>query len=359
MRRCSPRWQTLTACAVAVWLQGCASPPVTVADAGMWPFKELRVRTTAEEPINVYLSRGLRESRRLAIVLQAPPCEQESAASEAAPVSTAGVFWEQFKFDAAFLQFERPGGSPAGAERRTECTQGSRRGLTVDRWSRAASEAVDAIRAHEGLDDAPSIYVGAGEGALPAALLAAADHRASALILMSASGFSQHLEWLIGALHANAEYLQATNQRTSALAGRSANLISQARAIPAIDLQAGRSDLYWRSVLERRLSSVVATRPDLPVMIVHGIQDEHAPVEAALALFSELDRQGRPLAMLAVRHASRDLGLSGAHPDCFEAVVRAVAAQLDRWSHREARLSSELVAMDCSRVEGGEEQRGS
>lgn len=312
----------LLACAASVLLNACASQAVVTSSASFWPFKQLQIQTAAGAVIGYY-TRPEVPPRRLVVILQAPPCDDGSQGAVA--FNTSGVLWEQFKSDSAFFQFERPGIRRAAADSSRapagDCSASLRDGFTRAAWKRTAGEAVAALRASEKLAGVESVYIGIADGAPVAAELAADDRRAAALVLVSGGGLNHRYERLIAALRGEGRTVQDVNDDIN--------------------------DHTSRASFEERLTDSIARAPHLPVLILHGALDRRIPVESALALFTELATEGRPVSMLMPGQVGRDLGLSERKLDCFEAVMRALGERMRELEAQAGTPSAKLEEIHC------------
>lgn len=322
MRILAVRTLCLLACTAGVFLTGCASHAIVTSTA-FWPFQQLEIRTPSAGTVTGYYSRSEATPRRLVVILQTPPCD--SGTQAAVIFNTSGVLWEQFKNDSAFFQFERPGvrrdaaDSPAAAMH--ECEPAVRGSLTPEVWQRTTEEAVTALRAAEKFTNLESVYIGIGNGTLPAARLAADDRRAAALILVSGTGLNRRFNRLIAALRGEGRSMQDVNNEINGNSSASAR--------------------------DDGLSDALARVPQLPVLIIHGAADRKVPIESSLALFSQLAAKGHPVSMLMPNHVGNDLGLSEREFECFETVMRSLSERTRDLAARSAMPMANLEEIRC------------
>ena len=269
---------------------GCASHAVIVSSASLWPFQRLEIRTTQAGVVTAYISRPEDELRRLVVVLQSPLCQPDVPSANETAISTAGVLWERFAKDSAFVQFERPIGRRAASEepavQRVDCKAGSSDEDLSRAWARTVNEVVGVLRKQESLQGLPTLYLGFDRGALPAADLAVKDRHATALAFVSA-----------------------------------------------------------------RIPEEASMRTGVPVVIVQGLRDEAGLVESANSLYSRLSQQGQPVSMLTFSELGHDLGLSDDKPECFEKVMDALASQLLAFTDDRERRRSDRQELDCPDID--------
>ena len=135
---------------------------------------------------------------------------------------------------------------------------------TTESWRQQAASTITAIRKAEGLRSPATLYFGLGEGAYVASLLAARDRHAAGLVLINGSGMS---------------------------------------------------------------SGVVKLAPRVPVLIVHGSDDDRTALEDAERLFSKLVTRKQEVALVVLDAYSHDLNLGSDRPECFEAAMQLIAAR--------------------------------
>ena len=135
---------------------------------------------------------------------------------------------------------------------------------TIESWRSETASTIAAIRKAEGLLSHATLYFGLGEGAYVASLLAAKDRTAEGLVLINGSGLNDDF---------------------------------------------------------RRLA------PRLPLLIVHGSNDDRTAVEAAVLLFSRLASTRRGVSLVMLDEYSHDLNLGGGRPECFEAAMQLIVSR--------------------------------
>lgn len=329
----------LLVCVFGVLLAGCASQPIVRSAVSYWPFQRLEIQTSAAGIVAGYFSRPeVTAPQRLIVVLQAAPCVDKAAGAEA--FNTSGILWEQFRSDSAFFQFERPGVRAETKATSTPsevapdyCKLVTHGQVTPELWTRTTRQAVAALRAGEGLSGLATMYIGVGEGALPAARLAAEDRHAAALVLVSGTGLNHRLDRLIAALRADERSLQSVNARVN-------------EVLVKDSAQESRGHAESRSAFGS-LSEPLQRVPGLPVLIVHGESDHEVPLESSLALFSELAVAGRPLSMLLFANLGRDFGLSERRYECFETAMRALGERARSLEHASPPRTANLETLAC------------
>src|SRR5262245_61656054 len=174
----------LAACAV---LSSCASRGLVVNTAQLWPFEQLTIDLPAVGVTTGYLSRPEGTPDRFIVVVQEPLCTApDRISADAASLGTAGLLWSEFKSDALFLQFERPGARASASREKAPCKL-RRRERPEDLWQRAVSEATVAVRERERLTLVPTVYIGIAGGALPAWAAAVNDANVDGLVLINAA----------------------------------------------------------------------------------------------------------------------------------------------------------------------------
>jgi len=239
-------------------LGACSSNHFTVRPAPLWPFKQYAVRAGDGPEITAFYSRPDAEPRRLVVVVQSPPCEVHGQPLATQTISTAGVLWKQLSPDSAYIQFDRVGATHGEAG--NDCEPGT---LTEESWRYQAASAIDAIRKAEGMRSYPTLYLGLGEGAYVASLLATKDRYAQGLVLINGSG----------------------------------------------------------------MDGFGKLAPRLPVLVVHGSNDARTPLDAAVLLFSQWAPTQHGVSLVMLDAYSHDLNLGSDRPECFEAAMQLIVSR--------------------------------
>ena len=276
----------LAACALS---SGCASRAVIVGSEPLWPFEKLTIRIPDTATMTGYLSRPNGSPSRFVVVVQTPPCVAATKTSTVASVGTAGLLWSEFKNEATFLQFERPGArSDHPADDSPACTLRRCEG-PAQQWQRIVSEAASAVRASEALVATPTVYIGIAGGALPALGAAASDENASALVLVNAALGEHH----------DAERLL------------------------------------------RRL------RTHLAVAILQVDRVDDVSLAEATQLFAKLQAMRQPSSMLVFEGVGGDFGLTTTESECFERAVAMLGQQVREVT--DSMTSGQPRAIDCKK----------
>ena len=284
---------------------GCAGRPVILEQSSFWPFNSVRLQTAAVGPLTAYFHDAPQPTRAV-VILQSQPCTGTTAG---ASFGTGGILWDELKQDSLLLQLEQPGllrnraGPPAA-----DCRPELRGRIDARTWGRAIKEALAAVQQQRKLD-LPTVYIGIGNGALPAAQLAAADSRAMRLVIVNGVGLHPEFERLLATLH------------------------TQADASPPVT-----------SISKRVDGNAMAQVGKVATLFVHGSANRESPVESALLSFSQLASGGANTAMVLIEGQGADFGLGSDRPECFENVMRLIAA-----STRDASPAA-LTRINCERA---------
>lgn len=309
-----------------VVLGACSSARVSVTTAPLWPFQQLEIDPVGGRPLVAYYTRPEAAPRALAVVIQNPVCEPvREPGTAAVGVSTSGVLWKQLSQEFMFVQFEPVGVRMSDPPATSARCAGPVDGVRGDAWATDIGRMVAALRRHERLDATPTVYLGIGAGAAPAALLAARDRNASALVLLNAAQ-----------LHAGFDELMRAFRAASVRSAPVTPTIGLAAAVaPSAQPRTRLLDAFDHATLRR------------PVLIVHGGADALAPAEGSLLLFSELLAQGRPARMLVLHGLGHDLGLSSERPECFDASIRQIVSRLRSFTADPAAATGQFEQSDC------------
>jgi len=261
------RGGAIAACAL---LSGCASRAVIVDATPLWPFYELTMELPSTGTTTGYLSRPEGATDRFVVIVQEPLCTAADRIANGRSIGTAGLLWSEFKSDATFLQFTRPGVRAAAASHEKSACRTRRRESPGQLWRRAVSEATAAVRKNEDLPSTPTVYVGITDGALPAWGAAVSDANAGALVLINAT-LSNESEML--------------------------------RLMQRLDAR-------------------------LRITIIHVDQADRAPLERALDLFATLQSKHQPASMLLFEGVGNDFGLTTDESRCFERAIEMLGEQV-------------------------------
>jgi dienelactone hydrolase len=318
-----------------VLLGACSSARVSVTTAPSWPFQQIEIGVTGERPLVAYYTRPEATPRALAVVIQNPACVPEREPGlTAAGVSTSGVLWKQLSQEFVFVQLESVGvrqSDPPATPR--DCSEIAG-GVRTAAWAADISRVVEALRRHEHLEAMPTVYLGIGAGATPAALLAARDRNTSALVLLNAAQLHAGFDEMMRAF-------RAASSR-SAL-DRGGDRLESAPTVTSLAAVAPSS----RPPRERLLDAFEHSMRQRPVLIVHGGSDAQAPAEGSLLLFSELLAQGRPARMLVLHGLGHDLGLGSERPECFDASIRLIVSRLRTIAADPIAAAGQFEQSDC------------
>jgi hypothetical protein len=288
-------WRRFALCCVlGLTAAGCASRPVLLEQSSYWPFEKIRLQSAAVGELTVYAQRP-EQAVRAVVIVQSPPCAAPPAQSADPRLSTAGVLWDELKHDSLLLQLERPG------VRREELESGAPdcrlelADITPAAWSQAVRDALNVATGDLRL---PTTYIGIGEGAWPAAQLAATDPRAAMLFMVNATGLNPGFE----------------------------SLLAEVRNIdgaPAQDLFAGVPDI---SAIRLANPDQPATLPvKVPTLLVQSTASRDSRLESALLLLSQHRTKDPEVSLLVVEGLGTDFGLDGGKIQCFENLMRLIA----------------------------------
>lgn len=273
-------------------LAACSSTRVSVQPAPVWPFQQLRISFARDGALTAYYSRPESAPARLFVVVQDPPCY---GAAPAPRVSTSGVLWKQLHADFAFVQFESVGVRSSDTPQvDAPCSGSAANSPSPDQWSRDIARSVAAIKRHEGLRELPTIYLGIGEGAMPAANAAARDPSTSLLVLLNGlhpdiPKSAKRIPILI--VHASADARAPVEEArllfSRLAAGRNhvAMLILQGLDHD-LGLTTGRPECFDASMQQIVARMRLMMRAELPLRM------ESSDCERALAEFPEKDAEG-------------------------------------------------------------------
>jgi dienelactone hydrolase len=249
----------------AIAISGCASRPVVVDSAPLWPFEELTIRTSVGA-VNGYLYKPQDAAVRFIVALQTSPCPTSDEHNDTPILSTNGVVWEQFKHDSLFFQFERPGGVIGMDSVVVMCERADRSGD----WHEAIVDSLKAVRKRERLEGVPTTYVGIGKGAALALSTALSDPESKSIVLMSATFGANESEE-----------------------------VSRALA---------------KSKSQRRPS----------ILFLHGADDTSTPVDQVERVAARLSAARVPTKMIVFDEVGADFGLNSTQSDCFDLAARSV-----------------------------------
>jgi len=274
-------------------LSGCASRPVILEQTPYWPFERIRLRSTTLGEITAYAHRPAGAVRAV-VILQSPPCVGARSDRADPILSTGGVLWDELKRDSVLIQLERLGVQREEPQSSgTECRGAVGREVTAQTWSRAVQEVSSAVAGDSRL---PTVYLGIGEGAWPAAQLAATDPRASSLLLINGTGLNPSFEALLNAVHPT-------------------------DGTPAQDLLAG---VAAPTPLQRRRPPLALPPLKVPTLLVQSTGSRDSPLESALSLLSQQPADSK-VSLLVVEGLGADFGLNTGKIECFESVMRLLA----------------------------------
>lgn len=301
-------------------LAGCAGGPRVLEQSSYWPFDRVRLQTAAVGPLTVYSHRAAQASRTM-VILQSPPCVKEPVTPADPALSTGGLFWDDVKADSLLLQLERPGGFRDGMQAPApDCTPELREKLPVQRWEQAVTEVLS-FMTRQREPRLPTVYLGIGQGALPAARLAARDERATLLVIVNGTGLNPGFEALLAGLR--------TDARTHV------------------------QDLLDGSAVSLRVAPTTATPQTFPIMpvrstlttlLVQSTANQESRLESSLLLLARLEAAGARASMLVIEGQGTDFGLSTGEPDCFENVMRLIAQR----ARSPGSSGAPLTRVDCS-----------
>jgi hypothetical protein len=267
----------------------------------LWPFEQLEIQTSVGSLVG-YVSRPEQApASRIVVALQTPPCSHGRRAPDT--IGTSGVVWQTFKQDAVFLQFERPGGG-AGVQAQgphsltVECDRAGR-GPENEHWRRAILDSVRAVRDHERLPDAPTVYIGVGVGAAPALASAVRDSQARTVALVSS----------------------------------------------VLDANVG--------LAVKELSSNASRAP--AILLLHAADDTRTPLAQAEDFYRRLRAARLPASLVIFEHASFDFGLASSESDCLDLLAAALGEEVRAASL--APRSSAASRMNCGAASGAGERQ--
>jgi hypothetical protein len=286
---------------VSIVLAACASRPVVLERSNYWPFEKIRLQSAAVGELTAYAHRPAAAVRAVVIV-QSPPCVTAPVHAADPVLSTGGVLWDELKRDSVVLQLERPGKRPDEEPAAADCRPTLRTGVTPHAWSRAIR---DAFTVAAGDLRLPTVYIGIGQGAWPAAHLAASDPRASALLIINGTGLNPRFESLL-----------AEVRRTD--------------RPPAQDLFAGVPTTTNIPVGERsRLTTPAAPLLKVPTLLIQSTASNDSQLESALVLLSEHanadPKVSTGVSLVVAEGLGTDFGLDSGQIDCFANMMRLIA----------------------------------
>jgi hypothetical protein len=266
-----------------------------------WPFEKIRLQSAAVGELTAYAHRPAAAVRAVVIV-QSPPCSAAPLPAADPVLSTGGVLWDELKRDSVVLQLEHPGKRPTDEPIAADCRPALRTGVSPHAWSLAIR---DAFKVAAGDLRLPTVYIGIGQGAWPAAHLAASDPRASALLIVNGTGLNPRFESLL-----------AEVRRTD----RS----------PAQDLFTGVPTTTNIPVGERlRRTTPAAPLLKVPTLLIQSTASNDSQLESALVLLSKHTnadpKVSASVSLVVAEGLGTDFGLESGKIDCFENMMRLIA----------------------------------